>query len=123
MFPVLFGSDGGTSFMHPKGIPAVKEMNSTDLSMEQSLKGGGTFSIVCREKQVTFCGKDAQGKPLKWAWKITGGEGLKAVVKKVKLDAILYDDLGVDYQLKLDPVSGSCHQLEDGSIQLTANAA
>jgi hypothetical protein len=107
--------------MQPEGEPVVTEMNATDLSIVQPLKGGSRFSIVCAEQCVTFSSQDEHGKPLRWAWKIIDGQPLKAMIKKVSDRTLIYHHSGVDYELKLG--AGSCRQLEDGSVQLIPNDA
>lgn len=121
MFPVLVSADGSTTPMQPAGDPVVKELNSTDLSIVQPLKNGGTFSIVCTEKSLAFSGMEGQGKPLNWAWEIVGDDRFESTVKAVNAEAVVYHHSGVDYQLKLAPEMGSCRQLADGSIQLMSN--
>ncbi|HEY4416779.1 MAG TPA: hypothetical protein VGO57_13900 [Verrucomicrobiae bacterium] len=121
MLPFLISADGATLAMQPDGPPTVKELAASDLSIAQPLKGGGTFSIVCAENSVAFSGADEQGKPLRWAWKIMGGDQLKALVKSVAAASVTYHHSGVDYQLKL--AAGSCRQLADGSIELIPNDA
>ncbi|HWD93323.1 MAG TPA: hypothetical protein VG938_13355 [Verrucomicrobiae bacterium] len=122
MLPVLLSTNDTTTAMETEGAPVVKELNATELSIVQPLKGGGSFSIVCAEPSVTFSGVDAQGKPLNWAWEIAGGERLKAMVKGVDAASVRYSHAGVDYRLTLASQSGSCRQLDDGRIQLTPNA-
>lgn len=123
MFPVLVAADGAMSPMQPEGSPLVKELNPTDLSIVQPLKGGGTFSIVCTEKAVVFSGVTDDGKPLGWACKIVGGDQLKALVKSVNAASVVCNHSGVEYQLQLGSAAGSCRQLQDGSIQLLPNHA
>jgi len=123
MWPVVLGGDGSTSPMQPDRSPIVEELNATDLSIVQALKGGGAMSIVCSQKEVTFTGVDAQGKPLSWAFEIVGGARLKSLVKKVTTTEVIYNHTGVDYRLQLGSRAGSCRQLENGSIQLAPNAA
>jgi hypothetical protein len=118
MLPVVISADGSASSLQPEGVPVVKELNATDLSVEQSLKGGGSLSIICAEQNVTFIAKDAQGEPLNWAWNIVGGDRLKSIVKEVAAASVLYSHSGVDYRLKLASSAGSCRRLEDGSVQL-----
>ncbi len=120
MFPVLVAPDGTVAPMQPDGNPVVKELNATDLSILQPLKGGGSLSIVCAETSLTFAGKDVQGKPLKWAWKTVGGEQLKSMVKGITADTIQYQHAGTEYQISLASGIGECHRLEDGSLQMTA---
>jgi hypothetical protein len=123
MWPVLRGADGAVSPMEPAGSPVVKELNPTDLSIRQPLKDGGVFSVICKETGVTFTGLDGQGEPLKWGWTIVGGARLKSIVKEVRAASVVYSYAGVNYQLKLGSQAGSCHQLQDGSIQLLPNEA
>jgi hypothetical protein len=121
MWPVLLSSDGVTSPMIPDGSPMVKELGSKDLSIQQSLAGGGTFTIICSENKVTCSGVDAQGQPLRWAWNLVGGEQQKNVIREVTPDGIGYRYSGMDYELQLSPDSGSCQQLSDGSIRISPN--
>jgi hypothetical protein len=121
MFPFLIATDGSTSPIQPEGEPVVTEMNATYLSIVQPLKGGSRFSIVCAEQCVTFSSQDEHGKPLRCAWKIIGGQPLKAMIKKVSDRTLIYHHSGVDYELKLS--AGSCRQLEDGSVQLLPDDA
>ncbi len=62
MFPVLISADGMTSLMQPEGVPVVRALNSTDLSIIQPIKGGGVISIVCEEEKVTFNCVDRLGR-------------------------------------------------------------
>ncbi len=121
LLPVVISTDGTSSPMQPEGVPVMKELNSTELSVVQPIKGGGTLSIVCAEEKVTFIGKDAQGKRLNWAWIIVGGDDLKSLVNEVSAKRVAYRHSGVDYQLKLGSRAGSCRKLGDGSIQLMPN--
>lgn len=123
MWPVLVSTDGTTAPMRPEGMPTVKPLNSTDLSIVQPLKGGGTFSVVCAERRVTARGVDGQGKPLNWACHIVGGDLLKLIVKEVSSASVVYSHSGVEYRLKLGSGSGSCRPLIDGSLQLVPNQA
>ena len=120
MWPVLVASDGTTSPMAPDGSPLVEELNSKDLRILQPLGGGGTFSIICSESGMSFAGADRRGQPLRWAWNLVGGAGQKAVVLTVTTSGINYHFSRVNYQLNLK--SGSCQQLSDGTIRLSANA-
>jgi len=119
IWPVLLSPDGTTSPLTADVPPAVKELNPTDLSIQQTLGGGGTFSIVCTETNLTFSGVDAQGQPLRWAWDMVGGDRQKSAVQTVTSNAIKYHGSGVDYQLKLSPDAASCRQLDNGAIRLT----
>ncbi len=121
IWPVLLSLDGATSPMTADGPPVVKELNPTELSIQQTLGGGGTFSIVCSETNLTFSGVDAQGQPLRWAWDMVGGDRQKSAVQTVTSNAIKYHGSGVDYQLKLSPDAASCRPLDNGAIRLTPN--
>jgi hypothetical protein len=121
MWPVLKAADGSVTPLLAEGTPVVKELNSTDLSIQQSLRGGGIFSIICAEKEVTFLGKDGDGKPLKWAWDIVGGTGLKSTVRRVDAHGVWYRHSGVEYRLQPGSRAGSCQQLIDGRIRLLPN--
>jgi hypothetical protein len=123
MWPVLLSSDGATSPMTPAGSPVVRELNSKDLSIQQPLGGGGSFSIVCRETSVAFTGVDGRGRPLRWAWDVSGGVRQKSVVQTVTPDGIHYHDAGTDYQLRLAPNAGFCCQLGNGDIRLGADSS
>jgi hypothetical protein len=119
IWPVLLSTNGESSSMAPDGPPAVKELNPTDLAINQPLRGGGTFSIICRETNVTFTGVDGQGEPLRWAWDVVGGARQKSAVQTVTPNSVMYHYAGVDYQLKMSPGVGSCEQLGNGTIRLS----
>ena len=119
MWPVLLGPDGSTAPMQPDGQPIVKELNSTDLRIEQPLRGGGSISFVCREREIEMTALDAAGKPAQWACDISGGAGLKSVLKQVSPTAVTFGYLGAKYQLKAE--GGPCRQLDDGSVRLLPN--
>jgi hypothetical protein len=123
MFPVLVLAGDAKLALPAAGAPVVKELNSTDLSIEQPLNDRGTFSIVCKEKEVTFGAVDGQGRPLNWAWNMVGGDRLNSLVKEVNRASVIYHHAGVDYQLKLGSHAGSCRRLADGSVQLLPNEA
>src|ERR1017187_803110 len=121
IWPILLSPGGEKSPMTPDGSPVVKELNRTDLSVTQPLRGGGTFTMVCGETNVTFTGIDREGKPLGWAWDLVGGAQQKLAVQTVASNSIAYSYNGVDYQLKLPPGIGACGQLGDGAIRLSPN--
>jgi hypothetical protein len=123
MWPVLLSPDGEPSPMTPDGTPVVKELNQTDLSIQQPLRGGGTFSIICRETNVTFRGVDGQGQPLRWAWDLVGGAQQKSALQQVAPNGVMYHDNGVDYILRVLPDAGSCEQLSNGTIRLMPNGS
>ena len=118
IWPVLLLPDGETSPLLPDGPPVVKELNATKLSIRQPLRGGGTFSIVCGETDVTFTGVDGQEKPLPWAWDMVGGAQQKSAVQTVSANYIAYKYAGANYQLRLSPDTGFCEQLSNGAIRL-----
>lgn len=121
MWPVTVSAEGAAAPMRPEGMPIVEALNASSLRIVQPLKGGGTFSIACAERKVTFTGLDGRGKPLSWACNIVGGDRLKSSVKEVSSTGVIYIHSGVEYRLNLGSRSGSCRQLEDGSIQLLPN--
>ncbi len=121
IWPVLLSTNGAATKMAAEGNPAIKKLSRTDLSITQPLRGGGSFVITCSESKVTFTGVDGQGKPLRWACEMVGGEKQKAAVQTVTPGAVTYHFSGLDYQLKIAPHSGSCQQLGTGTIRLTPN--
>jgi hypothetical protein len=121
MRPVLLASNGTTSAMSPNGLPAVKELSSTELSIQQPLVSGGTFTMVCGETGIAFTGVDAQGQPLRWACDLVGGAKQRAAVQTVLSNVVTYRFAGTDYQLRLSPGAGSCQQLSNGTIRLSPN--
>jgi hypothetical protein len=123
MWPVLLAGGGGTSALVVDGAPVVRELNAEDLSIQQPLAGGGNFSLVCAEGKVICIGVDGQGKPLRWAWELTGGRKLKSVVHSVAPTGVSFRYQGTDYQLRLPPGAGSCRQLANGDIQIAPEAA
>ncbi len=123
IWPVLVSSDGKTSPLAMDGPPMVSELNKTDLSIRQPLRGGSIFTMICQENKITFAGVDEQGKPLPWAWNMIGGAQQKAVVKTVTPTGVAYHFGGADYQIQLAPDDGSCQQQEDSDIQLISNSS
>jgi hypothetical protein len=123
IWPVLLPSAGENPRMSPDGPPVVTELNPTDLSINQPLRGGGSFSIVCRETNVTFAGLDGQGQPLRWALDLVGGAQLKSAVRMVTPNGISYRYHGVGYELKVSPGVGSCEQLSNGVVRLVPNSS
>ena len=123
MWPVLLSADGKPVALRSEGAPVVKELNRTSLSIQQALRGGGTFSIACGETNVTCTGVDAHGQPLNWAWDLVGGAPQKSAVQTVTTNSVTYHATGMDYQLRLAPAAGSCQQLNNGSIRLSPNSA
>ena len=123
MWPVLVASEGTTSPMTPEGAPVVQELNSNELSIRQPLVGGGAFSIVCSETNITFAGVDGKGQPLRWAWNLVQGAQQESDSRMVTPAGISYHYAGVDYQLWLSPYSGSCRLLSDGDVQLSPDSS
>ncbi len=123
MWPVLLDADDTTSPMTAEGPPVVKELDAKELSIEQSLTGGGRFSIVCGEKSITCAGVNGQGQPLHWAWDLVGGDGQKAVVRAVTVEGIKYKFAGTDYELRLPPESGSCRKMGNDEIRVSADGS
>jgi hypothetical protein len=120
-FPVLLSADGKSSPMELDGPPVVKELNPTDLSITQPLRGGRSFSIVCRETEMNFTCLDAKAQPVQWAWDLIGGSKQKAAVQQVTPASVAYNLYSKEYQLRVKTDGGSCQQLEDGNIRLSAN--
>lgn len=123
IWPVLLSTNGQASPLIPDGEPTVRELNATDLSVQQPLRGGGLFSMVCTESSVTCTGVDAQGQPLHWGWNMAGGERQKAAVQAVASKSVAYHFNGMTYQLRLAPGAGTCEQLTNGIIRLSPNAS
>lgn len=121
IWPVLLASDGNSSALTPEGQPTVKELNKTDLSVSQPLRGGGVFTMILTEAEATFSAVDGQGQPLNWAWDLVGGERQKSAIQTVAANAIGYHFTGMDYKLKLARNAGSCEQLSNGNIRLSSN--
>lgn len=121
MFPVIILAGGKTSPMQPDGNPVVKELNATDLSIMQPLKGGGTFSIICGEAKLAFQANGSDGKPLNWAWHLVGGERLNVMLKEVSTNTIRYWHGGVEYGIEMDSEAGACQLLENGAVQIAAS--
>ena len=123
IWPGLISADGGTTPLAAEGAPAVQELSATELSIRQPLRGGGAWSMLCAETQVTCAGVDAQGQPLRWAATVVGGARQKTAVQTVTPQAIAYRLPGMDYQLRLPPDGGSCQPRDDGTIRLVPNAS
>jgi hypothetical protein len=116
MWPVLVSSNHAATPMVPQGSPAVRELNAQTLRVEQALTGGGTFTIVCRESDLEFAGKNAAGQPLRWAFRIIGGAGLKSIVTAVSASSISYSNQGTNYRLRVR--TGACRQQADGDLEI-----
>ena len=123
MWPVLLAPDGTKTPMIPEGAPVVEELNPTDLSIRQPLRGGGSFTMICRESNFTCTGVNGSGQPLNWAWNLVGGAQQTAAVQQVATQSIIYLSPGVIYQLKQAPHAGNCRQSANGDLQLIPNPA
>lgn len=123
IWPVLVRQNGGDTQMIPAGAPQVTELKATDLRIQQSLAGGGIFSVVCTETNVTFTGEDGGGHPLPWALRLAGGQRQEAVVQAVEPERIRYRYLGTDYQLRLVPGSGTCREDNTRDIIISPNGS
>jgi len=105
IWPVLFSSKGEKLPLVTEGPPMVTELNPTDLSITQPLRGGGSISIVCNENRLALAGVDAQGQPLHWAMDLLHGAQQKSAIKSETP--------------KLE--SGSSEQLTAGQLRLRAD--
>jgi hypothetical protein len=119
--PVLLATNGEGMPMILDATPVVKELNRTDLSITQPLRGGGNFTLVCRESNVTCTGVDGQGKPLPWVCDMVGGEQQKSAVQAVTSNSVAYHYSDMDYMLRLP--AGSCQQMENGDIRLRPDSS
>jgi len=117
IWPILITTNGDGTPITPDAPPVVKELNRTDLSITQPLRGGGNFILVCRESNVTCTGVDRQGKPLPWVCDMVGGERQRSAVQTVTSNSIVYHYSDMHYLLKLS--AGSCHRLDNGDIRLS----
>jgi hypothetical protein len=123
IWPVLVSTHGTTSAMIPLGQPVVKELNPTDLSIQQPLSNGGSFSILCCETNVTFTGVDEKGQPLSWAWNLAGGTQQAAAVQTVTSNSVTYRYMGANYHFQMAPNTGSCQQIDTQTIRLNPNTS
>ncbi len=123
MWPVLLSPDGSISLMTPIGPPLIHESGQKQLRIQQSLGSTGTFTIICSERQFTCAGVDGKGRPLHWAWDLSGVIHESSALQRVSSDAISGHYLGRDYTVRMIPGQGSCRGLDDGSIRFTPNAS
>jgi len=122
LWPELLSPNGATSTMTPIGPPAVKEPDPTQLSIEQSLGGIGTFSVTCSEANIKCVGLDTQGQPLPWAWDLIGlKRGTSSALRNVTSNTISYHYLEHEYKVRIQ--AGSCQALKDGSIRMRPDAS
>lgn len=121
MWPVLVSVGGALAPLVPIGLPDVRQLDPADLSVRQPLGGGGCFSLLCSETNVTGAAVDSLGRPLPWAWNLIGGAQQSSAVQSVTSNSIAYTYQGVNYRLALGP-GATCRQLTDGSLQLNPDA-
>ena len=121
MWPVLLSSNDVETPMAPDGDPIVRSVSSKKLEIEQSLKSGGEFQMICTEGEIDCTVVDDKGKPMHWAWKLAGGAKQKSIIQSVAPQAVDYLYAGTGYQLRLPRGSGFCRQLRSGDIQIKAN--
>lgn len=119
--PVILSDDGAASPVATDGAPVVKELNKTDLAVSQNLTGGGMVHLVFRENSLTCTAADAQGKPLRWALDIAGGEAQDKVVREVSPAKVVYQSEGTGYELRIANKSGAFQRQPDGVIRTTSN--
>jgi len=123
MWPVILDVNHPAGIrMQPEGRPRVQEINATDLRIEQPLKGGGTFSLVCKEGSLKMTALNGDKKPMSWACDLKGGSRLKSHVNQVNPTAVMLQHGGVSYRLKLGS-RGACSQLESGDLRLMPNGS
>ncbi|HWD93324.1 MAG TPA: hypothetical protein VG938_13360 [Verrucomicrobiae bacterium] len=118
MWPISLSTGG---YLVPQGLPVVRELSPTDLSIVQTLNDGGALSIACTESNITCVGTNALGQPLNWAWLVVGGSQQASTVQAVNSTSVDYTYQGTSYQLQL--VSGTCQQLGNGNIRFTPDAS
>jgi len=109
------------SFMVPQGLPTVKELSSTDLSIVQPLNGGGAFALSCTESNISCVATNAVGQPLNWAWELVGGAQQTAAVQNTSSNSVSYNYSGAKYQMQI--TKGSASQLGNGNIRLTPDGS
>ncbi len=123
MWPLLLLPDGKKLPLTPNGPPVVEELNPTDLIIRQPLRGGGKFSVVCREGGVTCTAVDGRSQSLPWVFDLVGGDRQKTAVQTVTSNSVSYCCLGASYQLRLAPGGGYCQQLNNGDLRLSPSPA
>lgn len=123
IWPVLLATNGAWLSLPLNGPPVVEELNATDLHINQPLRGGGNFSIICRETNVTLTAVDGQGQPLRWAWDMVGGAQQKKAIQSVTSNSVVYQFAGINYQLRLLPGAGVCAQLTNGVVRLSPDSS
>ena len=121
MWPVLLSPESTTAPMAFKGSPMTEELGRSELGIEQPLGNGGTFSIVCAEKSITFTGTNEHDHALPWALDFVGGSGFNTIVKSITLDKITFLHEGIHYGIHL--TTGSCQRSENGDIRLMPDSS
>ncbi len=122
IWPVWLIGSGSTAHMKASGPPTVTESSPTELTIQQPLENGATFTMTCREGEIAFKVVDKQGHGLDWALDLTGGAKQKNAVQKVSESDVNYKLNGANYDLRLAPRSGSCRALgDDGAIRISSN--
>jgi hypothetical protein len=123
LWPVLISFDDKETPMIPIGHPLVNEVSSTDLSITQPLRSGGSFSMICGESNITCTGVDGKGQPLRWAWNLIGGSQQKSRVQAVTPHGLTYHYSGINYQIRVPTGAGICRQAPGSALRLTPNGS
>jgi hypothetical protein len=123
MWPVLLSQNNQKSPLVAEGSPVVTELDKSRLSIKQALRDGGALTIVCSETGITFSGTEGQGKALRWALDLVGGDKQRTAAENVSSDGVLYHYNGTHYKLALAPGAGSCQQLTNGVIRLNPDGS
>ncbi|HUZ45653.1 MAG TPA: hypothetical protein VMW54_03365 [Terriglobia bacterium] len=84
-----------------EGKPDVTSSNDRDLRVRFSLTQGGTFEIVCQERQLDFRWRRPPGNALKWAMEMTWSASRSTGIGKTAGRSLLYSNHGVHYALTL----------------------
>jgi hypothetical protein len=123
IWPLLLAPEGKASRLAVDGPPEVRELNPTELSIRQPLRGGGTFSIVCTATNVTFIGADKQGNPFRWALDMVGGARQRSTIERVTSNSVAFRWSGLNYQVGISPDAGACEGLAMDVIRFSPNSA
>jgi hypothetical protein len=122
LWPVRLLTNGETRPLLPQGAPDVRALNRTELGIRQPLADGGTMSILCAESSLTCQVSDDQGRPVPWAWNLTGASA-SGSVQAVEPDRIKYRYAGFDYVLRLRHSHDSIRLLGDRTIQIASDVS
>ena len=120
-YPAVLALDGETSRLRASGKPVVKELNDTELGIQQPLDSGGSFSIVCSENELKFAGSDADGHPLRWRWRMEAEVRRRSAIQSVTTNEIRYSFEGTSYALRVAADSGSCAETDNGDVLIKPN--